>query len=68
MYNSLGVPCLITLSTLIPGLNLIIVSILYLMSTIKKEKWINIKVKGEKYRPPAHPPTQVPELTFSQLP
>ena len=63
----LGIPCLITLSTLIPGLNLLIVSILYLISTIKREKWIPIEVRGQKYTPKiAEPPKTVPERTASQ--
>ena len=63
----LGIPCLITLSTLIPGLNLLIVSILYLISTIKREKWIPIEVKGQKYTPKiAEPPKDPPQRTVSQ--
>ena len=62
-------PCLITLSTLIPGLNLLIVAFLYLMSTIKSEKWKFIEVKGEKYKPKiAEPPNRVPQRTVSQFP
>ena len=58
---SFAIPCLITLSTLIPGLSLVFASILYLISSIKNERWHLIDLKKTKRDPkvvkiPDYPP------------
>ena len=50
LYLLLSIPCLLTLSTIIPALNLLITSGLYLLSNIRKEKWTEIQNKEEIYR------------------
>ncbi|RNA39442.1 Cytochrome b-245 light chain [Brachionus plicatilis] len=69
MYFVLGIPCLLSLSTILPGINLLITAILYLIGFFKKECWVKIEQKEEMYRriTVLQAPERPPPRTFSEL-
>ncbi|CAF0739167.1 unnamed protein product [Brachionus calyciflorus] len=68
-YFILSIPCLLTLSTILPGLFLLISSGLYLIGFLKKEEWYKIEKKEEIYKRinVLQAPERPPPRNFSQI-
>lgn len=70
LYFLLSFPALLTLSTILPAINLLIVSCLYLTSKMRKEQWILIEKPNPAEKQSSkviNPPDRPPPRDFSEL-